>query len=284
MPISDLQAVKWIGTVISLDAKTALITGSSRGIGRGIALKLAERGVERVAVHYLKNKAAAEDTALQVRDRGAEALVLQADVTKVADIQGLLGHVKAQFGSLDILVCNARPDVEHFYQPVEDVSLENWQCAQDSQARALLITVREAAKFMPNGARVIAITYAPGGRTGSWEPWAAMGPAKAAMESLCRYFAWRLAKRAITVNAVSPGATDDSVFNSLPAEVLEAIKAHAEAGWVPMGRLTTPADVGDAVVMLCTSQGGFITGQTLHVDGGAGLALSDFPLALQTGS
>jgi NAD(P)-dependent dehydrogenase (short-subunit alcohol dehydrogenase family) len=258
-----------------------LITGSSRGIGRGIALKLAECGVNRIGVHYLKNRAAAEDTANRLLDRGAEPLLLQADVTKVDEIARMFATVQESFGGLDIFVANARPDIEHFYQPVMEIPIENWQTAFDSQARALLIAGCEAAKLMPNGGRIIAITYAPGGRIGTWQPWVAMGSAKTALEALCRYFAVALAKRRITVNAMSPGATEDSVFNTLPPEVLQGLRKWAESGWVSMRRLTTPADVGNVVALLCSEEAGFVTGQVLHVDGGASLGATDLPLELQ---
>ncbi len=104
----------------TITGKTALVTGSSRGIGRGIALKLAGCGVARIAVHYLKNKAAAEDTASKLREQGVQPLLLQADVAKVAD---MFAAVEASFGGLDILISNARPDVERFYQPVESTWL-----------------------------------------------------------------------------------------------------------------------------------------------------------------
>jgi NAD(P)-dependent dehydrogenase (short-subunit alcohol dehydrogenase family) len=261
--------------------KTALVTGASRGIGRGIALKLAESGVERIAVHYHKNRAAAERTIAMLREHGADGVLMQADIAKVDDIARMFAQVRADLGALDILVNNARPDVEHFYQPVLEIPLENWQTAFDSQARALLLAVREVVPLMAAGGRIVAVTYAPGSRTGSWQPWAAMGSAKAAMESLCRYFAWALASRNITVNVVSPGATDDGVFSTLPPEVLRQMKQWAETGWVAMRRMTTPADVGNAVALLCAEEAGFVTGQTIHVDGGASLALSDFPLELQ---
>jgi NAD(P)-dependent dehydrogenase (short-subunit alcohol dehydrogenase family) len=103
------------------------------------------------------------------------------------------------------------------------------------------------------------------------------------MESLLRYLAWELAGRGITVNAVSPGATEDSVFSTLPAAVLDMLRDWAKDGWVPMRRLTTPADVGDAVALLCSEQAGFITGQILAVDGGASLACADFPMNFQQG-
>ena len=235
-------------------------------------------------VHYLKQKDDAEQTARLVEQRGARAVLIQADVTKPEDISRMFGEARTAIGPLGVFVANARPDVQHFYKPVLDLTLDHWRSAIDSQATALLLAVREAAGMMAvQGGRIVVVTYAPGSRTGSWRSWAAMGPAKAAMESLLRYLAWELAGRGITVNAVSPGATEDSVFSTLPAAVLEMLRGWAKEGWVPMGRLTTPADVGDAVALLCSEQAGFITGQTLAVDGGASLACADFPMNFQHG-
>jgi enoyl-[acyl-carrier-protein] reductase (NADH) len=124
-------------------------------------------------------------------------------------------------------------------------------------------------------------THAPGGKTGSWQPWAAMGPAKAALEATLRYFAVSLATRGITVNTVSPGVIDDSVINSLPTEAYQAIKNWHQAGWSPMKRMGTPVDVGNAVTLLCSEEASFITGQTLYVDGGAACMFSEMPLAIQ---
>jgi NAD(P)-dependent dehydrogenase (short-subunit alcohol dehydrogenase family) len=270
-------------TGIEVKARTALITGSSRGIGRGIALKLAECGVRRIGVHFLKNKEAAEETARLLRERGAEPVLIKADVTRPEDISSMFAELQKRLGPLDVFVANARPDVQHFYQPALDIPLENWRTALDSQATALLLCARKAAAMRRTGGRIVVVTYAGGAQKGSWRHWAAMGPAKAATESLLRYFAWDLAKRGITVNAVSPGVTDDSVFTTLPPEVLQGLRGWAEAGWVPMRRLTTPADVGDVVALLCSEQSGFVTGQTLHVDGGGSLASPDFPMEFQLG-
>ncbi len=107
---------------IEVKASTALVTGSSRGIGRGIALKLAECGVARIGVHYLKNGEGAEETARLLRERGAEAVLIQADVTRPEDISRMFAEARAGLGSLDIFVANARPDVQHFYRPVFDLS------------------------------------------------------------------------------------------------------------------------------------------------------------------
>lgn len=260
----------------------ALITGSSRGIGRGIALKLAERGAT-VAIHYYQNKDAAETTLAQVRERGADGCVVQADVTRPEDIARMFTHVRAAFGKLDIFVSNARPELPTFYQPPLELTLEHWHTALDSQARAFLLGTREAIQFMPDGGRILAVTYSPSTRTGSWQPWVAMGSAKAALESLVRYFAVALAPRGITVNALSPGGTDDSVLNGLPPEVFQAVRTWHESGWTPMRRLTTPADVGNAAMLFCMAEAGYITGQTLHVDGGASLMDSVFPLEIQRG-
>jgi enoyl-[acyl-carrier protein] reductase III len=263
---------------------SALITGSSRGIGRGIAIKLAECGVKQIGLHYHTRKDEAELTAHVIEQHGARAVLIQADVTKPDDISRMFAEARQALGPLGVFVANARPNVEHFYQPALDLTLEQWRGAMDSQATALLLSAREAATTMvETGGRIVAVTYAPGGQTGSWRSWAAMGPAKAAMESLLRYLAWEFAGRGLTVNAVSPGATDDSVFSTLPSAVLDMLQDWAKDGWVPMRRLTTPADVGNAVVLLCSEQAGFITGQILAVDGGASLACADFPMGFQRG-
>src|SRR5438477_9375776 len=159
---------------MTITARHALVTGSSRGIGRGIALKLADHGVH-VAINYLKDEAAAERTLEQVLARGADGFTVQADVCQPSQVERLLERVRAEFGSLDIFVANARTDVGTFYQPTMEIGLEQFDTAMDSQAKAFLVGVRKAAAMMPDGGRVIAITYAPGGRYGSWQSWVGMG-------------------------------------------------------------------------------------------------------------
>jgi NAD(P)-dependent dehydrogenase (short-subunit alcohol dehydrogenase family) len=179
-------------------------------------------------------------------------------------------------------VSNARATLETgFYAGPMEVSLEQWQATYDSQAKEFLVATREAVSLMGNNGRIIAITYAPGGAKGSWQPLVAMGTAKAAKESLARYFAVTLAPKGITVNIVSPGCCDDSVLSGLPPEAFKMIKDWHESGWTPMRRLGTPADVGNGVVLLCSEAANFITGQTLFVDGGGQAMLPDFPLPIQ---
>jgi NAD(P)-dependent dehydrogenase (short-subunit alcohol dehydrogenase family) len=265
---------------MTITARHGLVTGGSRGIGRGIALKLADHGV-LVAINYLKDEASARATLEQVRSRGADGFTVQADVSQPAEVERLFSRVRSEFGSLDIFVANARPEVSAFYQPPLSIGLDQWDAAMNSQARAFLIGVREAEKLMPDNSRVVAITYAPGGRYGSWQSWVGMGAAKSALETLCRYFAVALAPRGITVNSLSPGWVEDSVLNTLPDPVVQMIRDHHKNGWTPMRRLGTPADIGNAVTLLCSHEAGWITGQLIAVDGGMGLMDPGLPLAIQ---
>ncbi|HZU43456.1 MAG TPA: SDR family oxidoreductase [Terriglobales bacterium] len=265
---------------MSLKGKYALVTGSSRGIGRGIALKMAEQGAQ-VAIHYYQNESAAKATLEKVRGLGSDGFTVRADVCRPEEVSKIFAQVKAQFGALDVFVSNARTEAPTFYQPPMEITLEKWDTAVDSQAKAFLVGVREAAPLMKQGGRIVAITYAPGGRFGSWQPWVAMGAAKAAMEVLVRYFAVALAHRGITVNSISPGWIEDSVLNSLPEAVQQAVRDWNENGWTPMARLGTPADIGNAVSLLCSPDAGWITGQLIDVDGGASLMNAHMPLEIQ---
>ena len=267
---------------MALNGKHALVTGASRGIGRGIALKLAESGA-RVAVHYYANDAAAKETLEQIRKHGSDGFLVQADLARMEDVRRLFGEVGQRFGSLDVFVANGRPELAKFYQKPLEISLEAWDQAVDSQAKAFLVGVQQAAPLMGAGGRIVAVTYAPGAQRGTWQPWVAMGSAKAAMESLVRYFAVALAGRGITVNSISPGLTDDSVFNGLPSEVQDIGRTWHASGWTPMGRMGTPEDIGNAVAMLCSPASSWITGQLIYADGGASLVDTLMPLEIQRG-
>jgi NAD(P)-dependent dehydrogenase (short-subunit alcohol dehydrogenase family) len=274
---------------MSLKGRVALITGSSRGIGRGIALKLAEQGVN-VAINYFENETAAQDTLDRVRERGADGFTVQADVSRPKEIIRMFDKVDKEFGKLDVFVSNARTTLPTFYQKPLELTVDQWDTAMDSQAKAFLIGAQQSARLMGDGGRLIAITYTPGGRTGSWQPWVAMGSAKSALDSLVRYFAVALGPRGITVNGISPGGIfgppnviEGGVLRALPQEVQDATRAWHEGGWTPMRRLGTPEDIGNSVALLCMEEAGFITGQIIHVDGGASIMDTVFPLEIQRG-
>jgi len=224
---------------MGLSGKFALVTGGSRGIGRGIALKFAERGI-RVAIHYYQNVDAANDTLSKVRKAGSDGFVVQADVVQSEEVSRMVERVKSEFGALDVFVSNARPETSKFFEEPFKISLEQWNTAFHSQATAFLVAARETAEFMRDGGRIIAITYGAGSRTGSLQPWVGMGSAKAALEALVRYFAVALARRGITVNAVSPGWIEDSVLNTLRTS--------------PKGPLRTPS--ASVTKSYCRSRGG----------------------------
>ena len=265
---------------MSFTGKNALVTGSSRGIGRGIALKLAEGGA-RVAVHYYRNQNAALATLEKIRKLGSSGFLVQADVCQPDEVSRIFQQVQSEFGSLDIFVSNARTEAPTFYEAPMEITLDKWDTAVDSQAKAFLVAVQKAVPLMSDGGRIVAITFAPGGRFGSWQPWVAMGAAKAAMEVLVRYFAVALAGRGITVNTISPGWVEDSVLNSLPEVFQTGLREWKERGWTPMGRLGTPADIGNAVALICSPEAGWITGQLIDVDGGASLMDAHLPLEFQ---
>ena len=263
---------------------TALITGSSRGIGRRIAVKLAAEGVGRIAVHYRTRKREAETTLSQIHEAGGTGVLLQGDVSDAAVAEKIVKDAAEQLGGCDIFVHSVIPPLEEIYEHTlsTEVPLAKWQLAFDTQARAFFVCARTAATYMTGGGRILALTYTPGGRTGGWQPWVGMGSAKAAVDSMSRYFAVALGRHGVTVNTVSPGCSDETTaLGQTPQAVQDALKSWAEAGWTPMGRRCTPQDIADVCALLCTEEARFLTGQTIAVDGGSSLMNPDFPLELQ---
>lgn len=264
----------------NLCGKFALVTGASRGIGRGIALRLAQRGAA-VAVNFHQNDQAASDTVAQIKSLGGEAFSIQADVARGDQLAQMIRQVQKQLGALDIFVNNALGDLLGFMAPPLEVTLEQWNTAFECQQRAFLIGVQTVAPLLRDHGRILAISYWPGSHLGGFLPYFAMGTNKAAIEAMCRYFAVALAPRGITVNAICPGITDDSIVNRLPQDAREAMLAWLREGWNPMRRPGTPMDIGGAVAALCSEDAGWITGQTIAADGGASLMSPEVPLFFQ---
>ena len=263
--------------------QTALITGSSRGLGRQIALKLAAEGVRKIAIHYRTGRSDAETTLSLIESAGASGVLVQGDVADPVAAESLVKEAAQKLGGCDIFVHSVCPPLGEIYEHVmaTELSVEKWQLAFDTQVRAFFIGARTAAKFMRGGGRIIGMSYSQSGRTGGWQPWVGMGSSKAAMDSISRYFAVALGRHGITVNTVSPGMSDTGVMGQTPQEFQDAVKGWVESGWTPMRRRGTAVDIADVCALLCSDEARFVTGHGISVDGGSSLMNSDFPLALQ---
>lgn len=263
---------------------SALIMGSSRGLGRAIAIKLAQEGVRKIGIHYLTRRDEAEKTLAHVRDAGGDGVLVQGDTSDAKRAETIVQEAAEQLGGCDIFVQSTVPTLDRIYEHTlaTEVPLAKWQLGFDTQARAFFVGAPVAAKHMRRGGRILALSYTPGAETGGWQPWVGMGSAKAAVESMCRYFAVALARDGITVNAVSPGGSDETtLMGQAPREMQDAVKEWAGAGWTPMRRRVVPGDVANVCALLCSEEASFVTGRTIVVDGGSSLMNPDFPLALQ---
>jgi len=234
-----------------------LVTGGSRGIGRAIALRFARDGARRVAIGYLRNDRAAEETGEELRAAGAEPVLVRGNVTSAR----VLDEVAA-LGPLDALVHNAATGV---IRPALETDDRHWDWTLNANARALLSLARVAAPQMPAGSSIVALSSLGAQRV--LDNYVLVGTSKAALESLVRYLAVELAPRGIRVNAVSGGVVETGALEHFPNReaMLEAGRSN------PVGRLVTPEDVAGAVAFLCGPDAEMVRGQTLVVDGGYSL-------------
>jgi enoyl-[acyl-carrier protein] reductase III len=236
---------------------TVFVTGGSRGIGRAIALRFARDGAERVAIGYLRNDRAAEETADELRAIGAEPILVRGNVTSARVLDEVAG-----LGPLDALVHNAATGV---IRPALETEDKHWDWTLNANARALLQLARVAVPQMRPGASIVAISSLGAQRV--LENYVLVGTSKAALESLVRYLGVELAPRGIRVNAVSGGVVETGALEHFPNR--EAMLAAGAAN--PVGRLVEADDIAGAVAFLCSSDAEMVRGQTLVVDGGFSL-------------
>ncbi len=245
--------------MFDLSGKVALITGSSRGIGKAIALRFAENGVN-IVVNYVRHRKDAEETARLIEERGAECMVVKANVANDDDVVAMFEQIKERYGRIDLLVSNAASGV---LKPVMELSTRHWNWAMDINARALLTLTQQAVPLMVDGGRIMAVSSL--GSVRAVENYTAVGASKAALESLVRHLAVELGPQKINVNTISAGAVDTEALKKFPnrQEILEGSIAKT-----PLGVLTTPDDVADLALFLASDLSKMIHGQTVVVDGG----------------
>ncbi len=247
------------------EGKTALVTGSGRGIGRAIALKFASEGAD-VVINFFRNRKPAEETAEACAAFGGRVHLAKADVGDLASLEGLFREVDEQFGGLDILINNA---ASGYNRPIEEQKPKGWEWTLNINARAHLFAAQYALPLMQKrgGGSIVAISSL--GSRFVLPEYVVVGTSKAAAEAITRYLAVEFAPHNIRANAVSGGvvATDALLHFTGGEEWLsEAIKR------TPGGRLATPEDIANAVAFLCSPESAMICGQTLVVDGGASLS------------
>jgi enoyl-[acyl-carrier protein] reductase III len=249
-----------------LSGKTAVITGSGRGIGRGIALSLAQRGCN-VAVNFFRHREDAEQTAAEAEALGVKAAVIKANVAKEDEIRGLVDEAARQLGSVDIFVGNAASGV---IKPITEIDAKAWDWTLNINARSILFGAQAAVPYMrrQGWGRIITITSIGSRRV--FPEYGVVGVSKAAIEAVTRYLAVELARENIIANCISPGVVLTGALDFFPRR--DAMVAHAEQN-TPAGRLITPEDVGNVTAWLCSEEAHMIVGQTIELDGGYSLVL-----------
>ncbi|HSH25383.1 MAG TPA: enoyl-[acyl-carrier-protein] reductase FabL [Massilibacterium sp.] len=247
-----------------MNKKVALVTGSSRGIGKEIAKKLAKQGYNLV-VNYNRSKNAAEETAEELRALGSEVLVVKAHLGKREKIEELFEQIDEHFGRLDVLVNNAASGV---LRPIMELEEKHWDWTMDINNKAVLFCSQEAAKRMEKtgGGKIVNLSSI--GSIRYLENYTAVGVSKAAVEALTRYLAVELASKNIRVNAVSGGAVDTDALKHFPNrdELLGGSSLKT-----PAGRLVEKEDLANTVMFLLSDEAEMICGQTIIVDGGISL-------------
>ena len=244
---------------IDLSGKVALITGGARGIGRGIALKLAQAGAD-VAINYLEREDAAHEVADWVRGMGRRALLVKADVCDETQVQAMFQQISTEFNKLDFLVNNVGPFI---VRRILKTSLADWRLMIDANLTSAFLVSREAVRLMERGETGGGMVFigAPNAeRVGSQSESCAYSIAKTGVVILGMTLARDLGKRGIRVNVVNPGYIEN---DSMTPRMREWMPNE-----VPLGNIGTPANVADTVLYLVSDRASYVTGAVVNVHGG----------------
>ncbi|GAB4422321.1 MAG: enoyl-[acyl-carrier-protein] reductase FabL [Anaerolineales bacterium] len=247
--------------------KTALVTGSGRGIGRAIAIHFASLGAD-VVVNFFRNRAPAEETLREIEKLGRRALLVKADVGNLDDLNRMFDEVENEFGGLDILVHNA---ASGYNRPALEQKPKGWEWTMNINARSLLFAAQRAAPLMEKrgGGHIVSISSP--GSTSVLPDYVVVGASKAALEALTRYLAVELAPKNIVVNAVSPGVVETEALKHFDVIRKEEEIIEKTIAKTPAGRILRSEDVAGVVEFLCSPAAEMIRGQVIQIDGGYSL-------------
>jgi 3-oxoacyl-[acyl-carrier protein] reductase len=242
-----------------LDGKVALVTGASRGIGRAIAISLAEAGAN-VVVNYAGNESAAAEVAAHIHSLGRKAMTMKANVGNSTEVDAMVKQTLETFGQLDILVNNAGITRDNLLMRMKD---EEFDEVINTNLKGVFNCVRSVTRTMmkQRSGRIINISSVVGalGNPGQ----ANYVAAKAGVIGLTKSAARELASRGITVNAVAPGFITTDMTDKLSEEMRAQLLLQ-----IPLARFGQPDDIAKTVLFLASDEASYITGQTLHIDGG----------------
>jgi enoyl-[acyl-carrier protein] reductase III len=253
-----------------LEGKKVLITGSGRGIGRATAIAMAKAGAD-VVVHYRRDESAAASTVAEIQRLGREAFSVRAEMESKEDIDTMFDIIQDRWGCLDVFMANAAASA---FKPIMDLKYHHLDRTYHVVIHSTVHCAQRCVPLMDgrNG-RIIAMSSM--GSEFTLPRYAALGTAKAALESLVRYLASELGPKGITCNGLNPGVVDTESATFYGGDHYEAycqdVIAHT-----PLRRLGTANDVADAAVFLASDASRFITGQTIRVDGGLTLLTGGF--------
>ncbi|EOA9021340.1 TPA: 3-oxoacyl-[acyl-carrier-protein] reductase [Staphylococcus aureus] len=239
--------------------KSALVTGASRGIGRSIALQLAEEGYN-VAVNYAGSKEKAEAVVEEIKAKGVDSFAIQANVADADEVKAMIKEVVSQFGSLDVLVNNAGITRDNLLMRMKE---QEWDDVIDTNLKGVFNCIQKATPQMlrQRSGAIINLSSVVGavGNPGQ----ANYVATKAGVIGLTKSAARELASRGITVNAVAPGFIVSDMTDALSDELKEQILTQ-----IPLARFGQDTDIANTVAFLASDKAKYITGQTIHVNGG----------------